>query len=134
MSYDTKKLSSDDVKKHNLNVKLKQLKKLEDELGVKHDSGKPDMSLLPAPALTQIAEVLTFGANKYDKHNWRKGMEWSRISAAAMRHLVAWNEGEDLDPESRLNHLAHAACCLTFLLTYVHDKTGIDDRYKNEKN
>lgn len=98
--------------------------------GIKHDEGKPPMSLLPYPALREIARVLAFGAKKYDPHNWRGGFKWSRIADALLRHIGAWLEGEDLDPESGLNHLAHAGCCLLFLLTFIITKTGDDDRYK----
>jgi len=40
--------------------------------GVKYDSGKPDYTLLPLDALEQVVEVLTFGAAKYDRDNWKK--------------------------------------------------------------
>jgi len=45
-----------------------------------------------------------------------------------LRHLTAWWAGEDLDPESGLHHLAHAACCLMFLLEYTQTHTELDDR------
>lgn len=100
---------------------------------VKADGGKARMDLLPQPALEGTAEVLAFGASKYADHNWRKGFAWSRIYGAALRHLTAWAEGEDLDPESGLSHLDHAACCVMFLQTYVRTGTGTDDRYKPEE-
>lgn len=98
--------------------------------GAKHDSEKPRMDLLPNAALTGIAEVLTFGAKKYDAHNWRGGIEYSRLIAAAYRHLGAFNDGEDLDPESGLSHLKHLGCCVSFLLEQEAKGTGLDDRYK----
>lgn len=98
--------------------------------GVKFDDGKPDLSLLPPEALTEIAKVLTFGAKKYAAHNWRKGFKWTRVFASTLRHLFAWLRGEDLDPETGLSHLAHAGCNVLFLLTFVLTKTGEDDRYK----
>jgi len=107
---------------------LESMKKNE-EAGTKYDGGKVRMDLLPSEALFRIAEVLTFGAAKYDSHNWRKGFKWSRTYAAAQRHLAAWNEGEDVDPESNISHLAHAACCLMFLLDFEKTKKELDDRY-----
>jgi hypothetical protein len=99
---------------------------------IKADGGKPRMDLLPREALIGTAEVLGFGAQKYADHNWRKGFAWSRIYGAALRHLTAWFAGEDLDPESGLSHLDHAACCVMFLQTYVKTSTGTDDRYRPE--
>lgn len=86
--------------------------------------------MLPPEALTEIAKVLAFGAEKYGRHNWRKGMAWSRLLGAILRHLFAWMQGEDKDPESGLSHLAHAGCDILFLLTYELNALGTDDRYK----
>ncbi len=100
-----------------------------EEAGTKYDGGKPRMELLATEALRGTAQVLTFGAKKYDDNNWRKGMSWSRLYGALLRHLAAWNEGEDLDPESGLPHLDHAACCVMFLQSYSRRGAGKDDRY-----
>jgi dATP/dGTP diphosphohydrolase, N-terminal len=88
------------------------------------------MNLLPTYPLLETSKVLAFGAQKYDAHNWREGMEWSRLLGAGMRHLTAFNEGIDLDEETGLSHLAHATCCLLFLLQYTQDHPQLDDRYK----
>lgn len=103
-----------------------------DEKGLKYDGEKPRMDLLSTEALRRIAEVLTFGAKKYDPNNWRKGIEWSRVIAAAMRHLTAFNAGEDFDPESGLSHLSHLGCCVMFLLEFQKTHPEMDDRYKKE--
>ena len=102
------------------------------EPGTKFDAGKPPMDLLSTEALIQTARVLEFGKAKYDSHNWRKGMSWSRLLGAAMRHLTAFNNGEDLDPETGLSHLAHLSCCTMFLLEYLKTHKELDDRYKGE--
>ena len=94
----------------------------------KHDSGKPPLSLLPREALEGVAEVLAFGAKKYDVHNWRKGMKWSRLLDATLRHIVRFADREDCDEESNLSHLAHAACNLCFLMHYQINNRGDDDR------
>ena len=99
----------------------------------KHDSQKPRTDLLPFEALEEVSKVLSHGASKYADHNWRKGMNWSRLLGASLRHLFAWARGEDLDKESRLSHLAHAACCILFLISYTLNGSGTDDRYKGEK-
>lgn len=98
--------------------------------GRKDDSGKIPLNLLSTEALLRIGEVLQFGAKKYAAHNWRKGLAYSRVVDAALRHLLSWNAGEDRDPESGLNHLAHAATCLMFLLEYLKTHPELDDRWK----
>jgi hypothetical protein len=100
--------------------------------GVKHDQDKPRMDLLDRYALEQVALVMGYGAKKYSAHNWRGGIAWSRVIAAALRHLTAFNDGEDTDPETGISHLAHASCCLMFLLNYTKEHTELDDRYKRE--
>ncbi len=101
--------------------------------GTKFDGGKPRMGLLPGAALHAIARGFTYGARKYDDHNWRRGMKWSRLQDALLRHLTAWSEGEARDPESGLSHLAHAGCCLLMLLWYEEDLERYghwDDRWR----
>jgi len=105
-----------------------------EEGAVKHDGDKPPLNLLSNEALVQIAKVMQFGAQKYAAHNWRKGFAWSRPLAAAQRHIGAFNDGEDKDPESGLSHLAHAACCIMFLLEFEKTHKHLDDRYKVPEN
>lgn len=100
------------------------------QAAVKFDADKLPLHLLSTEALNQTAAVLKFGAQKYAEHNWRKGFAWSRPLAAAMRHITAFNAGEDKDPESGLSHLAHAACCIMFLLEFEKTHPHLDDRYK----
>jgi len=100
--------------------------------GLKHDQGKPRMDLLDPDALTELSKVLTFGAQKYDAHNWRKGINYSRIIAAAMRHMNAILGGEDIDPETGLLHAAHVMCNMQFLIAF-RDRRDLDDRWRPEK-
>lgn len=100
--------------------------------GVKHDAGKADLSMISKDLLEQIARVREFGAKKYARDNWRKGFKFTRSIAAALRHISAFNEGEDLDPESGLPHIAHAICCLEHLLNDYLNHPLNDDRYKKE--
>lgn len=100
--------------------------------GKKLDGEKARWELLPTAPLNAIAEVLTFGAKKYDAHNWRGGFEYSRLIGAAYRHLSAFNDGEDYDPESGLSHIAHLGCCVLFLLEQIEKETGLDNRYKRD--
>lgn len=98
----------------------------------KFDKDKPRISLIPQTALEQEARVLMFGAIKYGLHNWRSGTEWTRFIDASLRHIYAFANGENIDPETGINHLAHARCSLAFLLEYIDKNIGTDDRYKNE--
>jgi hypothetical protein len=102
--------------------------------GQKHDNGKSRVDLLPSKPLLMIGDVLAFGAQKYAAHNWREGFDQSRLIGAAMRHLLAYNDGEDNDPESGLSHLAHLGCCVLFLLEHQAKGIGRDDRYKGNMN
>lgn len=97
--------------------------------GQKNDSEKPRMDLVPAGAVLETAKVFTFGAKKYAPHNWRKGFEYGRLIAALERHIAAFKEGEDTDPESGLPHMAHASCCVMMLIEHQLKGYGFDDRY-----
>src|SRR5258707_878418 len=79
----------------------------------KKNAGKVQLSLISRAALEELAKVLEFGAKKYSRHGWREVADkakWSELVDAALRHLLAFNEGETLDSESGLLHVAHAMC------------------------
>ena len=98
--------------------------------GLKYDSAKPKMNLLPPKAILEVAKVLTFGAEKYDAENWRKLDDLqNRYTAGALRHIFAHMDGEELDPETNLSHLAHALCCLLFKL-----EIELEERFKEEES
>lgn len=111
-------------------VQQQIVKELSLSSGTKYDTGKPRMDLLDSSFLEEVAQVLTFGANKYSAHNWRNGINYSRLIAAAYRHLGSINAGEDIDPESGLPHVAHLGCCIMFLSSMMRVKPELDDRYK----
>ena len=88
--------------------------------GRKFDGNKLRYDLIPPHAQKAMVEVLTFGAQKYAPDNWQLVPDAKRRYFAALeRHVWAWKEGEQLDPESGIHHLAHAMCCLMFL--FEHD-------------
>lgn len=96
---------------------------------------KPERhDLIPVKGVAAIARVFAFGAEKYADHNWRKRYEWGKSLAALNRHIDAFADGETLDPESGLPHLAHAGFHILVLLTWLEeDGEGInnpfDDRW-----
>lgn len=92
------------------------------------DEGKPPIALLPLKQLNEVAQVVGYGARKYAKDNWKKGETYRSTLSAALRHLVAFQDGEDTCPESELGHLAHAVCNLLFLMWYKDNGEGTDDR------
>lgn len=98
------------------------------EVGTKYDGGKDPWYLLPWDALKAIVLILAFGANKYGERNWEKGMDWSRLYGALMRHMTAWWGKEAVDPETGKSHLWHAGCCILFLIAYELRNKGNDDR------
>lgn len=85
--------------------------------GRKDDDGKPRYDLLPFDALDPVVRVLTSGAKRYGDENWREvdGAP-RRYFAAALRHVTAWASGHEKDRDTGESHLAHAVCCLLFLL------------------
>lgn len=87
--------------------------------GIKFDADKPDYSLVPFGAMDEVVQVLTYGANKYDRFNWKYVAD-HRYQAAAMRHISAYMQGEENDPESGYRHLAHAISNLLFLMGKVY--------------
>ena len=89
------------------------------DIGRKDDLGKLRYDLLPPNALREVAKVLTYGAAKYAPNNWQAVDDAkARYAAALMRHFEAWRDGEILDPDSRLPHLAHVVCNALFLLWF----------------
>jgi len=101
--------------------------------GLKFDSEKPRMDLLPPKAIFEVAKVLGFGAEKYGPENWRllDNLQ-GRYTAGALRHIFAHMDGEELDPESGTSHLAHALCCLLFKLEIELENVKIEKEEPRE--
>lgn len=96
--------------------------------GRKDDSGKIRVDLVPVGAVIDAATVFGFGAAKYGARNWEQGIDTSRLYGAALRHLLAWQSGEDLDPESGEPHLSHALCSVMMLSETAKHLRARDDR------
>ena len=92
---------------------------------------KAPLHLLPPVAMEQIAWVLKHGAERYGKYNWRDNKVCMTTYISAMRrHLGSWQDGEDLDPDSGISHLAHIAASAMILLDAERCGTLVDDRSK----
>lgn len=99
------------------------------EGGVKFDQDKEvRWDLMPWDALEEIAKVLNAGSKKYGDRNWEKGMAYGRLIRATIGHVTDWARRRDVDSETGLSHLAHAGCCILFLLAYVLRNIGEDNR------
>lgn len=92
-------------------------------VGRKFDGDKLRWDLLPIREVEQVVEILTIGARKYEDNNWQNVRPISRYIGAAFRHFTAWIKGDKLDGETGCNHLAHAICCLLFLLWHDNEET-----------
>lgn len=129
MSYDKNKMTAEQVMEHNRQVALKRMERAAAE-AAKYDAGKPQLSLIPYTALHQLTRALEFGAKKYGRDNWKRGMNYTRLIDATLRHILAFNEGENRDKESGISHLGHAMANLAFLIDYTIKQRGTDDRTK----
>lgn len=101
--------------------------------GTKHDLNKPSVTLIPAEYIEGTAQVFNFGAKKYGAHNFRLGINHSRLLDASFRHLLAVSRGEWLDPESGLPHIYHASCSLAMLSYMAVHHPNLNDLYEMNK-
>jgi hypothetical protein len=88
--------------------------------GSKHDAGKLRWHLMPWAQIESVAEVMEHGAKKYGERNWMEvDNGYERYFDAAMRHIMAEEEKPgSRDVESGQPHLAHAVCCLLFMMHF----------------
>lgn len=95
---------------------------------------KVKLSDTPTIGIQLMGRVHTNGASKYGRFNWRDHTVSSSVYYdAGLRHLMAWFDGEDCDPESGLHHLAHVmACCNIVLDAKEHGKLN-DNRLTTGK-
>ena len=93
----------------------------------KFDTSKNRLDLIEPEFIEGIGRILTFGAEKYEAHNWKKaeGDDIDRIKGAALRHLMSYLKGDKLDSETDQSHLYHIACCIMFL-DYFDRKEDLD--------
>ena len=98
-------------------------------------SQKVPLHLVSSPVLLEMSLGMLEGACKYGAHNYRvAGVRGSVYYDAAMRHLMAWWEGEDIDPESGIHHLGKAMSCLSVLRDAMIQDNWYDDRPPKTKD
>jgi hypothetical protein len=103
------------------------------------DSGKARLDQLPPKAIEMVGRVFGYGAKKYGEWNWAQyADDWSdqQLVGSLLRHIFAYQRGENIDPESGHTHLAHAAANAMMLLELVANHKGRDERnplYKGDR-
>lgn len=96
-----------------------------DAVGIK----KAPLSTVPSGVLMELGVAMLEGARKYGRHNFRiSGVRASVYYDAAMRHLMAWWEGEDTDPDSGISHVTKAIATLVVLRDAMGNHKLTDDR------
>ena len=90
---------------------------------------KPGFAAVPPVALLHLAQVMEHGAAKYGQMNWRKtSVAHSVYFNAILRHLLAWHDGQDIDPDSGQPHLAHIMASAALVLDGIAQGVSVDDR------
>lgn len=102
--------------------------RLTSSTGGQKGSKEARYDLIPAAPLNALARVYGRGALKYEDRNWERGYDWSLSFAALNRHLWAFWNGEDLDEELGLPHMASVAWHAFVLLQFMEEQRGFDNR------
>ena len=115
---------------------MKEVFNLEEIIQVDNKTGgmkgsKPlQVSSIDPLSRAELGKAASFGEAKYDRGNYLKGYDWSLSMDAMHRHILAFESGEDNDPESGLLHMAHAAWHCLALCSFQIREIGNDDRFK----
>lgn len=100
------------------------------QLANRYNDGKVDFTyVLSAPkSLEGLARVYEFGAKKYARDNWKRGLSYMTLIASLMRHLLKFISGENLDEESKLPHVSHILWNAQILSEMYYTRKDMDDR------
>ena len=96
----------------------------------RYNEGKAKLSyiLLGRAAVEGESFIWEGGAVKYEKGNWLKCAPYTEVSDSLLRHLCAFLNGEDVDPESKRPHVDHIQCNAKMLAQSFHTRKDLDDR------
>lgn len=105
------------------------------QLANRYNDGKVDFTyVLSAPkSLEGLARVYEFGAKKYARDNWKRGLSYLTLVASLMRHLLKFIGGENLDEESKLPHVSHILWNAQILAEMYYTRVDMDDRKRPEE-
>jgi hypothetical protein len=93
---------------------IQMLKTPRKDHGMRYNDGKLKWSYVHFQSMEPMVRVLMFGAQKYEPHNWQKGLNKVEILESMQRHLAKMMDGEENDPESGLSHIGHIMCNAMF--------------------
>jgi len=107
--------------------------KIAPEQALRYNQGKSNLSyVLSAPnAIDGLSAVMAYGSAKYARDNWKKGLPYTEVIDSLLRHLTAFSNGEDSDPESLLPHIDHVLCNAFFLAEFTRTQLEHDDRTRH---
>ena len=89
----------------------------------------PILSVVPASSILWEAAAFRDGQKKYGPYNWRKTkVSVSVFIDAAVRHLLAYFDGEDFARDSEVHHLSHAKACIGIIIDGLESGVLVDDR------
>jgi hypothetical protein len=96
---------------------------------------KPPLHCIPSHVLFEVGMGMFEGGWKYRESNYRViGVRASIYFDAAMRHLIAWWEGEDIDPASQIHHISKVISCLMVLRDcQMQSENGSGVEYKDDR-
>lgn len=115
------------MSEHEISLAMENVKPSnpKDSVGIK----KVPFSTVPSEVTAEVGLAMLEGALKYGRHNYRSvGVRASVYYDAALRHLTAFWEGQDTDPDSGLSHLVKCLACLYVLRDSQHMGNWVDDR------
>lgn len=101
---------------------------MKDELATRDNKGKPQWSLVDFKSLEPMVKVLEFGADRYGKFNWQKGLPYTETAESLLRHVFAFLDGEDKDKDSGIEHIGHIMCNAMFLSHMYMFRKDMDNR------
>lgn len=98
---------------------------------LRYNQGKIQWSLVHFDSISELPKVLEFGAQKYSRDNWKKGLKLNEILDSMQRHLSSVIDGEQFDDESNLHHMGHIMCNAMFYMYNYKKQTN--EQKKEEK-
>lgn len=91
-----------------------------EEQALRYNQDKPQYSLIDFKSLEPLVRVMEFGAKKYDRENWKKGLSKECILDSLLRHTLKLSDGEEIDEESKLHHIGHImANCMFYSYFFI---------------
>ena len=101
--------------------------------GRKNDQEKPMLAYIPKEAIWETGKAFSYGQLKYNKWNYKNGLEITRTVSAALRHIYQFMDGENFDKESKSLHLGNAIAGLSMAIDTYYNHKDKDDRFKKNK-